>query len=191
LATDVVVRVIGIPEAVAHFDPARIGRGFHDGMMEAGFLVAREVKVELKPHHYTGRAEQQLHPEPSGEGLKTNVFVGASAALVPELRPLDQGWHSASGKQPPTQAIAEWLAHKPEIAGSSSVFRTSKGFVRRTGTIAQVSAEAGIRSRAFLIARAIGRRGFAFGKTNAFELGWARAAGQVQGIIARAIEKVL
>lgn len=157
------VQVIGLDAALRSLSPERLAAGLPAGLHAVGQDLAREVHGYIKPHHYTGRAEQQVHAEPpEGQGFGVHVFVGTSASLVPELRPLMFGWRS-SGKRPPTDAIAQWLTAKPELAGSASVARSPAGFVRRSGTRAQISAEASVRSRAFLIARAIGRRGYTFG----------------------------
>jgi hypothetical protein len=177
------VRIVGIPEAIAGL--GRIGANADKGLFRVGQKLADAVRAEIRPHHYTGRAEQQTHAELHGTGMKARVFVGVSTALVPEMRPLVAGWHSNSGKMPPVQAIAEWLAHKPELSGSSSHFRTSKGFVRsrKGATIGSISAEANVRSRAFVIARAIGRRGYSFGKTDAFDKAWAVIEPQIPRIL--------
>lgn len=157
------VHVIGLDAALRGLSPERLAAGLPAGLHAVGLDLAAEVHGYIKPHHYTGRAEQQVHAEPpEGQGFGVHVFVGTSASAVPELRPLMYGWKS-SGKRPPTDAIAKWLSGKPELAGSGSVTRSSGGFVRRSGTKSQISAEASVRSRAFLIARAIGRRGYSFG----------------------------
>jgi hypothetical protein len=175
------VEIVGLAKAEALLSAARYERALGAGLLAAGILVQSEARAVLASHHWHGRAEAEVHAEPRGP---LSVFVGGSAAKAPELRPLTYGWHSSSGKQPPTSAIAEWLTSKPEIADSSSVSRSPRGFVRRRGTIGQIAGESAIRSRAFLIARAIGRRGFSFGRLDTFAVAIARARPRIAAVIA-------
>ncbi len=183
------VRIVGIPQAITMLDD--LDQGFGQGLFRVGQKIADLVRIELKPHHYTGRAEQQTHAELTGTGFKSQVFVGVSTALVPEMRPLMLGWHSSSGKMPPVAAIAEWLAHKPELSGSSSHFRTASGFVRnrKGATISSISQEADVRSRAFVIARAIGKRGFSFSPLHAFDKAFALIEPEIPAILAEYMGK--
>lgn len=184
---EIQVVVVGLPKAMAALSPEQIGQKLVVGFGLAGQALASAGRTIIRPHHYTGRYEQQIHVETTGATPATiQTFVGVSAGLVPEARPLDLGWRSASGKQPPVAAIAEWIAHKPELAqaaGSSSVSRSSSGFVRRTGTIATVSGEAAIRSMAFVIARKIGQRGYSFGALHTWTEAIAAVRGRLPGLI--------
>lgn len=192
------VQVIGLQQAVAKLEPAVWERGLRRGLLKVGQQAADAVKDDISPHHYTGRAQQQVHAQEEHLAEKISVYVGTSAALVPELRPMVEGWASSSGKRPPTGPIAEWLAHKPEISGRSDLhYRSVKGFLRfrsigkladsgKTvrGSIASTVADPEIWSHAFLIARTIGRRGYSFGKTDSFRKAWERVApGAIQTIL--------
>jgi len=184
------IEVIGLARATALFDSARVGRQFGTGLYRAGQEVAGAMARSAKAHHDTGRLEQQIHAQPFGEGFATEVHVGISTGLAPEGRPLAFGWKSTSGKQPPTQAIAEWLSRHPGAAsgltnraGKALVFRTAAGFVRRRGTVAEVTGESALRSRAFLIARAIGRRGYSFGRHDWFHIGIDEARPKLAAIV--------
>lgn len=190
------VRIVGLDDALRAISPEELSKGIPAGLYAVGQAVSKEVHGYIKPHHYTGRAEQQVHAEPPvGSGFNAHVFVGTSANLVPELRPLMFGWPGGQGKRPPIDAIARWLASKPELANSSNVTRNAQGFVRRRGTIATISQDKALRSRAFLIARAIGRRGYTFGSgqggqhIKTFEDAWLAVRGQAAGIILRQIRR--
>ena len=182
MAVDEYVQVIGLEKLQAALDPAVWAERARAGLLRAGQVAIEpraRVNVEAE-HHYHGTLAQNLHTELMGEGMASEAHVGISTGLVPEGRPLEFGWRSASGKQPPIDAIARWLTSKPEIAGSPLVTRNKAGFIHRKGTIAEISQDAQIRSRAFLIARAIGRRGFSFGR-----LAWlhdAAVAGREQAV---------
>lgn len=180
------IRVTGLREAVGKLEPAAWEAGARRGLLKVGQAAADEVKRDIAPHHYTGRAEQQVHAEQEHIPGRISVHVGTSSALVPELRPLVYGWRSRGGKQPPTDAIATWLAHKPELAESPSVGRTAAGFLRfrRGATVASVAGESAVRARAFLIARAIGRRGYSFPPTDSFRKAWARVGPTATRVIA-------
>lgn len=188
------IEVIGLQRATQLFSHQRVGEQFAIGMLRSGQEIAGEMARAAKEHHDTGRLEQQIHAEPFGFGFASEVHVGISTGVAPEGRPLAFGWKSESGKQPPTQAIAEWLGRHPSAAagltngrGQALVSRNGAGFVRRSGTVAEVSGDAALRSRAFLIARAIGRRGYRFGKHDWFHLGIERAHPRLAEIMRRAI----
>lgn len=188
------IEIIGLERGKALFDAAHVGQRFGLGMLRAGQEVAGEMARSAKEHHDTGRLEQQIHATAMGEGFATEVHVGISTGLAPEGRPLAFGWKSGSGKQPPVQAIAEWLSRHPSAAaglanarGQALVSRNGAGFVRRAGTIAEVTGDAALRSRAFLIARAIGRRGYRFGKHDWFHTGIDRARPRLEGILRRSM----
>jgi hypothetical protein len=190
------VQVVGLDSAVAKLAPAHWEQGLRRGLLRVGQAAADAVKEDIGGHHYTGRAEQQVHAEEEHLSNKISVYVGTSAALVPELRPMVEGWSSSNGKRPPVGPIAEWLAHKPEVTGRTDLHgRNSKGFltfrsIGRTvggafgphqsrtvrGSIASTVADPGILSHAFLIARAIGKKGYSFGKTDSFRKAWERVA---------------
>lgn len=166
MAGEVAIVVTGVREAQRHLDPAAFSRGLRDGLKEAGALLERAQREIVAPHHFRGTWEQQIHTEIRGSGLNMEAHVGVSASRVPEARPMTYGWVSSSGHQPPTEAIADWLSRKPDLGASSNVYRNASGFVRTragSGGFRGVSQEAGVRSMAFLIARAIKRRGYTFG----------------------------
>ena len=177
------ITVHGLSEAAAQLEPATWQAGVKRGLLRVGQLAADAVKLDIAPHHYTGRAQQQVHAQEIALPGVLAVHVGASSELVPELRPLVEGWKSSGGRQPPTAAIAEWLAHKPEIAPTSSVSRSASGRLSFRASIASVSSETAVRSRAFLIARAIGRRGYSFGKTDSFRKAWEKVGPTADQII--------
>ena len=135
-----------------------------EGLVGWGHLIEYAGKANLAPHHWHGTAEQStVTVGPVIEGDQVVVSVGLHGGMAPEGRPLEYGWKSESGKQPPISAIAEWLTSKPGLIPSPNVTRNSSGFIRRRGTIAAISQEAAVRSLAFVIARNIGRRGYSFG----------------------------
>jgi hypothetical protein len=169
-----VVEVIGMERVLADLNPARFAQ-FPHALKRGGLAIQAEMQQVARTHHDLGNLERQIHVEgPTGSGLDAQVRVGISTKAAPEGRPLAFGWASASGKQPPVEAIARWLTRHPEAAagaksslnrtGSDLVFRTSSGKVGRHGSIGFITSEASIRTRAFLIARAIGRRGYSFGR---------------------------
>ena len=134
------------------------------GLERGGFAVQAAARANLAPHHYHGTAEQQTTVSPPLiTAGNVTVTVGIHGGLAPEGRPLEFGWASAAGKQPPTKAIAEWLTSKPGLIPSANVSRNARGFVRRKGTIAAIASESAVRGMAFVIARNIKRRGYSFG----------------------------
>ena len=181
------IQVVGLDKAVGDLDPALWTRGLRRGLLKVGQQAADAVKSDISPHHYTGRAEQQVHAQEE-HLVGISVYVGTSAALVPELRPMVEGWRSTGGRRPPIDAIAEWLAHKPEVTGRSDLHvLSSRGLLKFkaigrlassgksvSGSIGSTVSDPGIRSHAFLIARAIGKKGYSFGKTDSFHKAWER-----------------
>ena len=158
---------------------ARIG----SGLVAWGQVIQRAARANLKTHHFTGRAEQSTSVSAPSMGSNTiSVTVGIHGGLAPEGRPLEFGWASATGKQPPSEPIAKWLVSSSagmsilESAGSSAVRRGQKvstignvhlltegGRLTRRGTIASASQDSVAKGLAFVIARNIGKRGFSFG----------------------------
>lgn len=187
------VIVVGLPAALREFDPARFAEGLRTGMNTLGEEVATGARNLIEPHHWHGRFQQQIHVETTGDSLSNIVTnVGVNSALVPEARPISFGWKSTGGKQPPTEAIAAWLASKPELvnsAGSDAVTRNSSGFIRRRGTIAEVSQDSKVKSLAFLIARKIGREGYSFEPVQPFHRAWDAVAYRASSVIMAAIRK--
>lgn len=185
--------IVGLPEALAEFDPHRFVAGLRTGMQAVGEAVATEARLIVKPHHFHGTFEQQIHAVTTGDSLATVVTsVGVNPELVPEARPLSFGWKSSGGKQPPTEAIAAWLASKPELvnaAGSNAVGRNASGFITRKGSIAEVSQDSKIRGLAFVIARKIGQRGYSFAPLNPFDRAWDMVSRRAQSIIGDAIAR--
>jgi hypothetical protein len=145
-----VVEVIGAERVDASLDPAR-WQGFGQALLRGGLAIAAEMQRAAKPHHDTGNLERNIHAEgPFGHGLNQEVRIGIGTAGAPEGRPLAFGWKSKSGRQPPTGAIVAWLTRK----GFGSGLTDSQ-----------------LRGRAFVIARAIGRRGYRFGADDWFHKG--------------------
>lgn len=181
------VQVIGLDKATAKLAPKVWDAGIRRGLLKVGQQAADAVKADIAPHHYTGRAEQQVHAKEELSG-KLSVYVGTSAKLVPELRPMVEGWQSGTGKMPPVGPIAEWLAHKPGVTGRSDLhFLNSKGLLKFraigkiassgksvNGSIRSTVADPEIMSHAFLIARSIAKKGYSFGKTDSFRKAWER-----------------
>ena len=197
------IQVVGLDKAVAKLAPAHWEQGLRRGLLKVGQQAADAVKEDISPHHYTGRAEQQVHAQAEHLSSRISVYVGTSAALVPELRPMVEGWKSSNGRQPPVGPIAEWLAHKPGVTGRADLHGfSSRGFLKfrsigrlassgKTvrGSIGSTVADPGILSHAFLIARAIGRKGYSFGKTNSFHKAWARVAPHAARTIAEEMRR--
>jgi hypothetical protein len=165
------------------------------GLEQAGVVVQTNARRNLADHHYTGRAERMTVVSPpliTPESI--SVTVGIHAGTAPEGRPLEYGWKSESGKQPPTEPILQWLQSSGKGAGllasaGINVRRNKAGFI--TGSRAQRVAPnqaAKARSIAFLIARKIGRRGYSFGKLGWLSGGLEEAKPAILGIVGRAIK---
>ena len=159
--------VLGLDEVLARMQAelgplmeAKVARGLELG----GIAVQGAARQNLSSHHYHGTAENQTTVSPPIIAAgSVEVTVGIHGGLAPEGRPLEFGWASSSGKQPPTSAIAEWLTSKPGLIPSPNVTRNAQGFVRRRGTVAAIASESAVRGMAFVIARNIKRRGYSFG----------------------------
>lgn len=173
--TQITIVVTGVADAKRRLSPEAFEANLRDGLQEGGDLVAAEMRRIIQPHRFRGRWQQELHTEVSGSGLGQKAHIGVSAAAVPEARPMTLGWKSGAGKRPPTSAIEEWLERAPN-APSTPTGMTTRGF-------------------AFLIARAIGRRGYSFGsgsggqKLDTNRRAWAAAAADVKRAIARNLAK--
>jgi hypothetical protein len=187
------VHIKGLDAALKALDPHTFEMGLRKGMHEAGDLLGGIARGHIKPHHLTGNFEQQIHTEVKGEGLTIRAHVGVSSGQVPEARPLSYGWLSETGKMPPISAIAKWLTYKPGLINSKNVYTQvggkGHGNTVRRGSIATISAEKAVRSQAFLIARAIARRGYSFEPIRPFEKAWDEGGLRVQGIIEAAIKR--
>lgn len=161
-----VVTVIGAERVDASLDPAR-WHGFGTALLQGGLAIAAEMQRAAKPHHDTGNLERQIHAEgPFGSGLNQEVRIGIGTAAAPEGRPLAFGWKSKGGLQPPTAAIVAWLSRRGRAAGLT---------------------DSQLRGRAFVIARAIGRRGYSFGSDDWFHKGIAAGKPKLEAIMRAAM----
>ncbi len=166
------VEIIGLAKAVGLVNPSHYAQGFRTGLFRAGQEAEGQMKQAARSHRDTGNLEQQIHTsEPVGSGLNLEVHVGIATGLAPEGRPIAFGWRSSSGKMPPVAPIAEWIQRRGGMGATASVTRTKAGFIRRKGTVAQISSEPAIRSLAFAIARSIQKRGYRFGSDDWFHRG--------------------
>ena len=143
---------------------ARLGLG----LQAWGQVVQRGARANLHPHHFTGRAEQSTSVSgPTVSGSTVAVTVGIHGGLAPEGRPLEFGWKSDSGKQPPSEPIYQWLTGSSQGA---AVLSSAGGSVNRKGGFivgsrsSRTSDESTARGLAFVIARNIGKKGYALGK---------------------------
>lgn len=138
------------------------------GLQAWGQTIQMAARRNLHPHHYTGRAERATTVSSvTDTGMSLSITVGIHGGLAPEGRPLEFGWSSTSGKQPPSQPIYEWLTGSGQGATvltsfGGSVNTTKAGFIAgsRSGRTDQESVARGL---AFIIARSIGRKGYSFG----------------------------
>lgn len=164
------------------------------GLEQAGVLVQTNARRNLAEHHYHGTAERNTVVSPpliTPEAI--TVTVGIHAGLAPEGAPLEFGWRSQSGKQPPSEPIYQWLQGSGKGAGllasaGVNVRRNSAGFI--TGSRAKRIApdqQKAARGLAFVIARNIGRKGYSFGALHWLSGGLEEAKPAIMGIIARAI----
>lgn len=128
------INIEGLPEvmtSLALHDAEAIARteaALHAG----GDIVAAAAKANLSGHRWSGRLESKI--EVRERGPLTVVVRSAT----PGGRPLEVGWSSTTGKQPPSgprSRLVKWLG--------------SKGVAEP-------------RSVAFVVARSIGRRGYGF-----------------------------
>ena len=142
---------------------ARLGLG----LQAWGQVVQGGARANLHSHHFTGRAEQSTTVSgPSVSGSTVAVTVGIHGGLAPEGRPLEFGWASSSGKQPPSEPIYQWLTGSSQGA---AVLTSAGGSVSRKGGFiagarsGRTSDESTARGLAFVIARNIGKKCFALG----------------------------
>lgn len=156
------VRIVGLEKTMRDVSPAEFGRRTHDGFHAAGLVIEGAAKGIVAPHHYTGRFEQRIHTVTTGHNLgDIKTVVGVIG--VPEARSLTYGW--PVGSFPNISKIADWVVRRIENA-SVSVSRTSKGLLRvkpGAGGLKGAAGEGNVKHIAFVIARAISRRGFTFG----------------------------
>jgi hypothetical protein len=146
------------------------------GLLAGAHAVQRKAKENLAPHHYKGRAEQQTTVSaPLITPGSVTVTVGIHGGIAPEGRPLEYGWKSAGGKQPPTQAIADWLISSGRGASMLSsagveLRRNKAGFITgaKARRVAPTDASK-VKGLAFVIARNIKRRGYSFGELHWLE----------------------
>jgi hypothetical protein len=164
------VVITGIPSALRRVSPARFEAGLAAGFQEAGDLVGGAARRILAPHHDRGTFAQQIHTELTGSGWGIGAHVGVSAAAVPEARPITYGWPGGGNSRPPAAAIESWLLRNPSRI--------------------QVPSGMTAHSFAFVIARAIGKRGYTFGtgvggqKLDTFRRAFAEVRDAVRRVIA-------
>jgi hypothetical protein len=171
---------------------ARIGLG----LKAWGQVIQTAARENLHGHHFTGRAEQSTTvSEPSTVGNTIGVTVGIHGGLAPEGRPLEFGWSSATGKQPPTAPIVEWLTGSSQgaavlSAATGAQVNRKKGFIvgARAGRLA-ASDESKAQGLAFVIARNIGRRGFSFGPLHWLSKAAAETVGQGKAALLRTVKR--
>ena len=185
--TQIVATVTGLDAVQKALSPQQFEARLHAGLTTAGNLVAAQARNIVRPHHYTGRFEQQIHVAVTGTGLSQKATVGVSAAQVPEARPLSYGWKSNSGRMPPIEPIAQWVAKHPEISPSKNSYTNSSGFRRTRGSAASVGAESAVRGLAFVIARSIMRKGYSFPPLKVFETAYTQARASVVAALQKAI----
>ena len=167
------VSVVGVDTAgksLAEFSDvleARIGLG----LQAWGTVIQSQARRNIAEHHFTGLTERSTTVSAvTKEGPVSTVTVGVHGGLAPQARPLELGWRSSTGKQPPSDAIYRWLTGSSKGAaalsgGGVEVKRNKSGFI--TGSRSRRvsgSDESRARGLAFVIARKIGRRpGFKIG----------------------------
>lgn len=176
------IRILGKEAVLARFDVAireLTTTKAAAGLTRGGIAIQTRAKANLKPHHYHGRAEQQTTVSaPLITPTSVSVTVGIHGGVAPEGRPLEYGWKSGAGKRPPSSAIEDWLTGSSQGAAilasatGVAVKRNSRGFIA-SGKSSRVAADdrSKVKGLAFVIARNIGKRGFAFG-----ELHWLESA---------------
>lgn len=185
--TIITVSVTGLDAVERLLDPMNLEQGLHVGLSKSGGIIAAQARAIIRPHHYTGHYEQQIHTVVTGTGLNQVARVGVSASQVPEARPLSYGWRSGSGKMPPIEPIARWLAKHPDIGASPNSFRNASGFRRTSGSISSVASESAVRGLAFVIARSIARKGYSFQPLKVWETAFQRSQSQIAVTILRAL----
>lgn len=191
LGTGSTVEVIGAERVDASLAPARWD-AMPKALLRGGLAMAAEMQRAARPHHDTGNLERRIHAEgPFGERLNAVVKIGISTAAAPEGRPLAFGWLSRTGRRPPTEAIMKWLQRHPQSGPDLSELRGSRArpTILNARTIRGQAGDAALRSRAFLIARAIGRRGYRFGSDNWFAKGIVAGKPKLRAILAAELRR--
>lgn len=104
--------------SIKHFTLERelelLVRRAEEGLAEAGEIIQEAARANLDPYAYNYTASDQTTvSKVSRIGETSEITVGVhDLGLAPHARALEFGWKSATGKQPPTEPIAEWLEVK-------------------------------------------------------------------------------
>lgn len=129
--------------------------------LQAGFLeLGREVAAAAQADMAGHRATGAAAASirVAGPALAGLSSLGAQVVADVAAGALAGGWNGNGGSQPPVEPIAAWLS-----------FRGADP------------------SDAFAVARAIGRRGFSFGRLETFSRAWASVRDRAGAIIAGAL----
>jgi hypothetical protein len=167
----VIVGMDKVKATLAQWSGPELDARMGTGLMAWGQVVQTQARQNLHSHHFHGTAEMATTvSSPVSSGTSTSVTVGIHGGLAPEGRPLEFGWASSSGKQPPSGPIYEWLTGSSQGAAALSSIATVKtkgGFISgsKSNRLA-ASDESAARGLAFVIARSIGKRGYSFGALN-------------------------
>lgn len=167
--------------------PSRALREMVKAVEQGALILETEIRNKLKGNErnfgiFTGRlfnAIQRQAATISGDTIQAVVSPGPLkyAVVINEGR-------GAGKRQPPVEAIMLWLRKKGRFVSIATSLR-AKG---TTKADAKKSAESGLRSAAFVIARAIGKRGFASPFTSGLhfvERGTQAASARVQEVLER------
>lgn len=123
------IEVVGMDRVLARLDPARWAAGVRTGLQRSGDEMAEAARGNLGERSYTGRAAANVQSSVEGTGIALELRVGVNTAIAPEAAVLESG-RRPGAPMPPPDVIASWLASSGGDAAS-----------------------------AFVVARAIGRRG--------------------------------
>ncbi len=166
------VTVLGVRETIAelHIAVSAMALRGTAGLVAGGKIIQELARENLAPHHYRGTAERQVSVStPVVSPTEVVVTVGHHwPPFNPTGYTFEYGWHSQSGRRPPVQPIEDWL--------------NTKGFAARGGRPMTS------RQAAFIVARAIGQRGYSFGEDHWLDDAAAEGAGAVVGAVYAAVQ---
>lgn len=194
------IRVEGVKDVAAMVDPGRVADAWIAGLRDGATRARDRAREEAGRHQrYTGRMERapryRLLPKASAAGTArqklTVVGVVDPGVNSPQSYILSYGRRSR--RFPNVEAISRWAARRGLTTGASMNLRTGTISTRTPSARSRVNQFLEAGSVGFLIARAIGKRGFNLqGRGDKTDNWWYRAtSGLLPGQVRDDVERHL
>lgn len=164
MAGPIVVTITGVRETlyVLSVEITKEQAAATAALVAAAELIRDRARTNAAAFRYSGRLEAATNVKgPTIIKGVTFVTVGVHGEFAPEGKTFETGWRSKSGLRPPSKSLEAWAE--------------SKGI-------------ADPKRAAFVIARAIGARGYSFGERHWLSSAFAEVGPAATGMVAAAVE---